>query len=96
MTENTELEVTETVEEVEAPEHLSPIKVAEMANVRPQMVYNYIKKGYIDSIEVDGKKRVPRDGDKGYLAWIAKYTTRKAELTAKRQEQLEKELAGEA
>ena len=38
--------------------------------IRPQMVYNYVGKGYIPSVVVDGKKFVEVDV---LEAWIEKY-----------------------
>lgn len=94
-----ETEVTE-----EAPTHMSPIKVAEAAGVKPQMVYNYIKKAYVAHDIVDGKIRVPlttplddegnANRGKGATEWIDTYTARKVERETKRQAKLEAELAG--
>jgi hypothetical protein len=88
--------MTEVTEAQEVQVHVSPIKLAEEAGCRPQMIYTYIKKGYIDSVIVDGKIRVPVEGDKGSAAWLEKYVTRKAELAEARAAKVEQELAGQS
>lgn len=45
-----------------------------LAPIPPQMVYNYISKGYIKSVEVDGKRFVTAaDG----AEWQAKYVAKR-------------------
>jgi predicted DNA-binding protein YlxM (UPF0122 family) len=76
------------------PTDFSPIEVAKLANVRPQMVYNYIKKGMQGLVAFtndEGNLRIPADVA---LAWVELYTTRKAAREAAKAEQLEAELAG--
>jgi predicted DNA-binding protein YlxM (UPF0122 family) len=82
---------TENTEETIVTDY-SPIEVAKAANVRPQMVYGYIKKGYIESIVVDGKIRIEATvADE----WVAKYTTKKAERDERKAKELAAQLAGE-
>jgi predicted transcriptional regulator len=88
---------TVDVEEVETPNQevvdLSPIQVAEMAGVRPQMVYNYISGGRIEAFRNDaGKLRITVENAE---AWIEKYQTNKVVREQKRQAKLEAELNGE-
>lgn len=78
----------------QTPDMLSPIEVAKLADVRPQMVYNYIRAGYIEAVrdEETGKLRVSREVAE---AWVEKYLANKAAREEKRQAKLEAELAGE-
>ena len=87
-TQNTETEVEETT----TTTTVSPIQVAKDADVRPQMVYNYIKKGYIEHVIEDGKIRVPAEVAS---EWVEKYTNRKAERVAKKAAEIQAQLAGE-
>lgn len=86
--------MTKTQEVVESTT-LSPIEVAKLAEVRPQMVYNYIHNGYIDAErdETTGKLRIDREVAE---AWVAKYQANKVEREAKRAAKREAELAGDA
>jgi len=91
---NTEAVVVEVEASEEELTTLSPIQVAQLAGVRPQMVYNYIKAGYIEATrdEESGKLRVDIEVAN---AWVEKYHTNKAVREEKRQAKLEAELAGE-
>jgi hypothetical protein len=89
-----EVDETETPTLVEdALADMSPIELAKIAGVRPQMVYNYIGSGLIKGAfrNEAGKLRVPTEIG---LEWVAKYSARKVEREAKRQAALEAELAG--
>jgi hypothetical protein len=88
--------VAETTDEVQADEprtSYSPIEVAQLAEVRPQMVYNYIKDERIPAFRNEsGKLRVSVEDAE---AWVEKYSANKVAREAKRQAKLEAELAGE-
>jgi hypothetical protein len=62
-------------------ENLSGYELAKLTSaikgfeVKPQMVYNYIKKGLIKSVEVDGRKMVQSEVA---IAWVIKYITHNA------------------
>jgi len=71
VTTNEEIEVIE----IEVPKiielFISPYNLAKVVDVRPQMMYNYINKGYIKSSKNTlGKKQIKREDAN---AWIAKY-----------------------
>jgi len=53
-------------------------------SVRPQMLYTYGKKGYIPTVEADGKRTTVRHLEE----WAAGYRTRKAAKATKVQEEL--------
>lgn len=85
-TQNTEVET----QEVSAD--LSPIEVAKLAGVRPQMVYNYINAGRIEATRNEANKlRVTREVAE---AWVAKYEANKVARAEKAAAQTEAELAG--
>jgi hypothetical protein len=50
--------------------------------IPPQMMYTYAKKNYVDSIEVDGKKRITKAGlDKWLVGYINKLSGNTVEET---------------
>ncbi len=62
-------------EELEDIKFVSPYKLGKLLNVRPQMIYNYIRNGYIVSTEGDtGKKRISQ---KEAIRFSTKYLTKK-------------------
>jgi predicted site-specific integrase-resolvase len=68
---------------------ISPYALAKEADVRPQMIYNYIKKGFITaSVNSTGKLQVSREeADR----WLNKYRTGQQA----RFEKIQRQLAGE-
>jgi len=54
-------------------------------SVRPQMLYTYGRKGYIPTVEADGKRTTVRHLNE----WAEVYRGRKAERAAKIQNELE-------
>lgn len=69
--------ISAQVAELELPEFLSPYALAKVAGVRPQMAYNYIRKGYISATSQDGSIVVERAEAE---RWLVKYLARKALL----------------
>jgi hypothetical protein len=73
---NTQKETTMTT--------MTPYKAATLVNAQlkeqgfekqlpPQLLYTYVSKGYIESVEVDGKKRVTQEAlTKWYVGYVAK------------------------
>lgn len=45
--------------------------------IPPQMMYNYARKGYIQTVEVDGRNQIVLEGEKGLSEWLQKYLTKK-------------------
>jgi len=44
--------------------------------IPPQMIYTYVNKNYIDSVLVDGKKRITKESLETWFAtYVAKYET---------------------
>jgi len=90
-TKTQELEVTEEVAD-ENDGTISPIELAKLAGVRPQMVYQYIGKGNIAAERnSNGKLRVQ---ESVATEWVASYLERKAEREASKLAKQEAELAG--
>jgi hypothetical protein len=85
--ENGDDEATETESDT-----LTPIQVAKLAGVRPQMVYNYISNKLIPAHRNDAGKWAVNRADAE--AWVAKYTARKAERVAAAEAKVAEELAG--
>lgn len=46
-----------------------------LSPIRPQMIYNYVKKGYITS--QDGKINIQDTSEKGFTTWVKKYVEKK-------------------
>jgi len=59
-------------------------------NIPPQMVYNYVGKGYIASTEIAGKKKVSIED---LQVWIEKYLAKKGIVIEKTEEVSEEEQA---
>jgi hypothetical protein len=73
---------------------VTPLQLAATAGVRGQMIYNYIRQGFIPATRVDGCRSfviTVEDAE----AWLDKYQANKVAREAKRQAQLEAQLAGE-
>jgi hypothetical protein len=65
-------EIDSRIPQIEVP--MSPYKFAEVADVRPQMIYNYIKKGWIPTrVGETGKKVI--DVTPGN-EWLVRYYTK--------------------
>lgn len=47
---------------------------AGIKEVPPQMMYNYIKKGFFDTVEVNGQNLIKEES---LLEWLNKYITKK-------------------
>lgn len=76
---------------------LTGYKVAKLANtqlteaglneIRPQMVYNYMKKGFIKTVEVDGQNKVEIEVAQAWIdAYIAKKTAKANEAEVEEQD----------
>lgn len=71
---------------------VSPGQLAKMADVRPQMIYNYITQGLIECfINEQGKKRITKEVAE---AWLAKYLTNKQDREEKKRAEIERQLNG--
>lgn len=71
-----------TITEFEGRDYVRPMQVAKVAEVRPQMVYNYINLGYIAATRnEDDKLIVPLDAA---ATFVHGYKERKAARAAKK------------
>ena len=70
------LELDIILQELEDLKFISPYQLGKLVNVRPQMVYNYIRNGYIQATTGDtGKLRISQ---KEAARWVTKYKTPKS------------------
>lgn len=56
------------------------LKEAGFEEIPPQMVYNYMRKGYIATVEQDGKKFVEEKVANAWIAGLVEKRTNKAEV----------------
>lgn len=78
-----ETSISETLEDLGYAdlEFLSGYQLARLVSgvkgseVKPQLTYNYIKKGMIPSVTIEDRKMVPAEKA---LAWVIKYISRNA------------------
>lgn len=71
--------------ETTTPTYVTPYQAARVMNailqdeglpaIRPQMIYNYVRKGTIAS--TDGKINITDQGEKGFSTWARKYIEKK-------------------
>ena len=75
-------------------EVISPYKLAELAEVRPQMVYNYIKSGKIKvSANSTGKKEISKTEAE---RWVNEHRAAQKARAIKKAQKVKAELKGEA
>lgn len=92
--EEQEVKPDETPDEKPPREDYSPIEVADLAGVRPQMVYNYLAAGRIPHFVNDsGKKRIKASDAN---TWIEEYRDNKVKREQRREAQRAAELKGES
>ena len=73
-------------------ENISPYRLGKMMKIRPQMIYNYIKNGYIPASRNELHKLVIKKDDAN--AFIEKYESNKVARETKRQELIQTQLKG--
>ncbi len=63
-----------------------------LKEIPPQMVYTYKNKGYIESVNVDGKNVIPVEACD---EWTEKYVAKKMAQVIQKEEEVEAQLTGE-
>ena len=55
------------------------LRANDVAEIPPQMIYNYVKKGVLRTYEIDGRKYVDENGTdtKDFAQWAIRYCTKK-------------------